>query len=176
MRSGLLAVVVLSSCLSYAPFALAADGPIIVDAEGKPVAGDAVLVKGKPAAVSFVAAADAGPSPTVAWKSEPEGVVAITDGGAGRATVTSLRDWFDEHPGREPVVRVTACAGASCATASFACIPDVAGRWPTKLEVGGLFGGSEVRELVFVQRGRSVTFDPEPANKPDSRRTATLRI
>ncbi len=175
MRSGLIAVVVLSSCLSYAPFALAANGPAIVDVEGKPVASDAVLVKGKPVALAAVLATTDAGAPVV-WKAEPDGVVAVADAGPGRAVVTALRDWFDERPRREPTVRVTACAGATCASASFSCVPDVAGVWPTKLEVGGLFGGSEVRELVFVQRGRAVAFDPEPMNKPDARRTATLRL
>lgn len=30
--------------------------------------------------------------------------------------------------------------------------------------------------MVVVQRGRYITFDPEPANKPDPDRVATLRL
>ncbi|HSD12991.1 MAG TPA: hypothetical protein VLC10_05515 [Patescibacteria group bacterium] len=177
MRSGLGAVAVTTWCALYSLPALAG-GLAVVDGEGRSIAADAVLVKGKSLTLAAVAPpSDAGASaPTVAWKSEPEGVVAVADLGGGRASVTALRDWFDEHPGREPVARITACAGPSCATVAITCLPDVAGTWPTKLEVGGLFGGSEVRDLVFVQRGRYVTFDPEPANKPDPDRIATLRL
>lgn len=178
MRSGLRAVVVLSSCTLFAPFALAGGAGALVMAgpDGAPLSGETVIVKGRPYAVSAAAAADAGAAAPVAWKSEPSGVIAVADLGGGRAVLTALRDWFDESPGREPAARVTACAGTACVTAVFTCLPDVAGTWPTKLEVGGLFPGSEIRDLVFVQDGRTVTFDPEPANRPDVRRNATLRL
>ncbi len=104
-----------------AVFSARPGGLAVVDGDGRPVAADAVLVKGKSLTLAAMAPPpQAGvPAPPVAWKSEPEGVVAIADLGGGRASVTALRDWFDEQPGREPVARVTACAGPSCATVAI---------------------------------------------------------
>lgn len=164
---------VLSLCLCSLP-SVASAAVRITDVRGA-ASASATVVKGR--SIEFAAAADADAGArAIAWSALPEGVLAVADLGGGRVRVTGLRDWFDETPRREPTARLIACDGTSCASVLVTCLPDVAGRWPTLLEVGGLLGGSETRNLVFVQDGRSITFDPEPANPADPARIATLRL
>lgn len=149
----------------------------ITDAGGVSVASGAVIVKGRPA--TFVAVQDpppaGGTNPPVTWTVQPPaGVLAIADQGGGRVRVTGLRDWFDESPRREPTARLVACDGVSCVSTLLTIVPDVAGTWPTRLDT---WLGGETRDLVFVQNGRFIVFDPEPATRSDpTPRLATLRL
>lgn len=176
MKNKLIFGVAVVSILAVPP-AHAAPAPVrIIDARGTAVS-DIVLVKGRSLMLAAESSSHDGGAPTqVTWSSQPEGIVELKAEGGGRVRVTALHDWFDEKPGKEPTAVIVACIGSICTSVLATCLPDVAGTWPTKLVVGGLFGGSEIRNLVFVQNGRFVTFDPEPANRPDPDRIATLRL
>ena len=148
----------------------------ITDADGDPATA-MVVPKGVP--VEFVArATDAEGTPIpVEWRTEPAGVLRIEPGTNGRVTVTPLRDVFDDPRRHEPTARVQACTPTLCAAITITVVPDIAGRWPTTLDVEGLIiAHSERRNLVFNQRGRDVTFDPEPTEPADPARLATIRI
>lgn len=150
----------------------------ITDAEGRPAAA-MVVPKGVP--VTFTGRAtgtDGGPIP-VEWRTEPAGVLRVESGADGRVTVTPLRDVFDDPRRREPVARVQACTPTLCAAITITVVPDITGRWPTTLDVEDLIiAHSERRNLVFNQRGRDVTFDPEPTEPAVDApaRMATIRI
>jgi hypothetical protein len=150
--------------------------PAIFDTNGAPAPAAAVLVKGKSLEFTAKAAqADGGVFAPIAWTTEPAGVVSVETSGDGKVRITALRDWFDESPGREPSARVTACAGTACTAIAVTCLPDVGGSWPTRL-LETFFNATEDRNLVFVQDGRIIRFDPEPAGQPDPERITTLRI
>lgn len=122
--------------------------------------------------------ADGNPIP-VEWRAEPAGVVRLEPGADGRVTVTPIVDAFDNPQRREPTARVQACTPTLCAAVAVTAVPDITGRWPTTLNVEGLLiPHSEQRNLVFNQRGRDVTFDPEPGEPAAQReaRMATIRI
>lgn len=150
----------------------------VTDANGGAITS---MIVPKGISTQFVAratGADGNPIP-VEWRAEPAGNVRLDPGADGRVTVTPLRDVFDDSQRREPVTRVQACTPTLCAAVVVTAVPDITGRWPTTLNVEGLLiPHSEQRNLVFNQRGRDVTFDPEPGEAAAQReaRLATIRI
>lgn len=150
----------------------------VTDANGGAVSS---MIVPKGIATQFVASATGpdGNAIPVEWRAEPAGNVRLEPGANGRVTVTPLRDVFDDPQRREPVTRVQACTPTLCAAVVVTAVPDITGRWPTTLNVEGLLiPHSEGRNLVFNQRGRDVTFDPEPTEPASEReaRLATIRI
>ncbi len=178
MKNSLVLIVVTISflCCALSAKAQSPGGATLVDEKGRPVQDGTVLVKGKSIVLAAkVAPSDGGVPARITWSSAPAGAVDLKDDGNGRVRATALRDWFDEMPRREPTARVIACVNTVCVSALITCLPEVTGRWPTRL-LEGFFGATEDRNLVFVQDGRTITFDQEPFNLPDPGRIATLRL
>lgn len=167
-------------CLTTTAHGQARDVPplTIVDANGQRVHAAAIP---KGTTTSFMAQTGSGAIPfPIEWRAEPKDVVRIEPMADGGIAVTPLRDAFDDPQRREPTVMLHACVPTFCTLPLIiAAVPDMAGRWPTALEGRVLFfSGREQRMMVFAQRGREVTFDPEPGSpaKEASRRMATLVI
>jgi len=143
----------------------------LLSADGSSIPAAIVLEKGKTVKLMAAANTDGAPVP-VMWSSSQDATVSVTQDAPGRATLTALRDWFDEQPGREPTAIISACAESTCAQIAVTCVVSLSGTWDAVLD--GMWRGvlphSEDRVLVFVQRGREITFDAEPG------KTATLRL
>lgn len=174
-KLALLAAVLL--CSSAGSSRAQAGGSLRINgAAGTPV-GSSVVPKGVAARYTAVAVDGDGHPIPVEWHAAPDGILQVAPGANGAVTVTPLRDAFDDPQHREPVARLQACTPTMCAAVTITVVPDMTGRWPTTLDVEGLLiPHSEDRNLVFVQNGRDVTFDPEPGPTADPARMATIRI
>ncbi|HTK05349.1 MAG TPA: hypothetical protein VL500_07210 [Candidatus Eisenbacteria bacterium] len=176
-RLALLAAVLL--CSSAGDAIAQTGGSLRINGASGQQVGSSVVPKGVPARYTAVAVDGAGNPIPVEWHSAPEGVLQVAPGAYGAVTVTPLRDAFDDPQHREPVARLQACTPTMCAAVTITVVPDLTGRWPTTLDVEGLLiPHSENRNLVFVQNGREVTFDPEPTEAAAAApaRMATIRI